>query len=158
MGKSYSDSIDPSTLNMRQYVADAEELVNSLRSQFHVDKIYVAGHSWGTVIGTQLAQEHPEQLYAYIGVGQVVDLFEGMDMSYQWALDTAKRTGNQAAIKELEVQGQPVASEPDVLNERWNALLKWIAAFGGSQYHEETDAFNQAMIETVLREAGPKLR
>ena len=47
--------------------ADAEEMAAWARKEFGKDKIFVLGHSWGSFLGLQLAQRHPEWLYAYIG-------------------------------------------------------------------------------------------
>ena len=47
------------TITIEQMTADGEELVALLRETFSKDKIFVLGHSWGTVIGLGIAQRHP---------------------------------------------------------------------------------------------------
>lgn len=75
-GKTYAAN-DPktlaSTMTVEQMTSDAEEVVRYLQKQFGKQKIFLLGHSWGTVLGVALAQRHPEWLYAYLGVGQMVN-------------------------------------------------------------------------------------
>src|SRR5215831_3012608 len=58
------------TLTREQMVADAEEMAAWVRGELGKKKIFVIGHSWGSFLGLQLAQHHPEWLHAYIGVCQ----------------------------------------------------------------------------------------
>ncbi len=73
-GKSYVAN-DPAvigpTLSLKQIAADAAEVVQYLRGKYGKEKIFVIGHSWGSLVGLTLAHQHPEWLYAYIGMGQV---------------------------------------------------------------------------------------
>ena len=50
-GKSYP-SLNPKTdLTVDQYASDIIELTDMLRERFDEEKIYLVGHSWGTIIG-----------------------------------------------------------------------------------------------------------
>src|SRR5580704_6121268 len=75
-GKTYLAN-DPAkikpTLTKAQIVSDAEEVVRYLRATYHKDKIFVLGHSWGSAVGLSLAAKRPEWLYAYVGIGQMID-------------------------------------------------------------------------------------
>ena len=76
-GKTYASNdieLQRRTMNVAQMEKDTLEVVNYLRSRFKRDKIFVVGHSWGSVLGLWLAHEHPELIYAYVGVGQVVNM------------------------------------------------------------------------------------
>ena len=72
-GKSFPDT-PPGSMTVDQFRADTHELVLWLRQRFHRDKIYLLGHSWGAFLGISEAKSHPENLYAYIGAGQMIDL------------------------------------------------------------------------------------
>ena len=103
-GKTYSSNskdVMRSTMNVQRMNADTVEVVNYLRGRFHRDKIFVIGHSWGTVLGLQLAHDHPELLYAYAGAGEVVNMRANEEAGYRDALDAARRAQNQKAIQEL---------------------------------------------------------
>jgi proline iminopeptidase len=104
-GKTYAAN-DPAkvkpTLTVARMEQDTAELMQYLRAKYGKDKIFVIGHSWGTVLGLKLAQEHPEWLYAYIGMGQIIDMRESEQRDYESALASAKADHNQKAIQQLE--------------------------------------------------------
>jgi proline iminopeptidase len=73
-----------------------------VRKAFGKDRIFVLGHSWGSFLGLQLAERRPEWLYAYIGVGQLIDGPENERRGWRFAMDAARRASNPEAIRELE--------------------------------------------------------
>ena len=83
---------DPKNLTKEQIVNDAHELTLLLKKRFNKDKIYVAGFSWGSVIGLELVQQYPEDYAAYFAISQVIDIQRSIDLSREWI----KR---QAALK-----------------------------------------------------------
>ncbi len=106
-GKSYP-SLNPKTdLTVDQYVSDLIELTDLLRSRFDEEKIYLAGHSWGTIIGVSAVQERPNLFHAYIGTSQMVDVAETDQMIYEIVMDHAQEAGDTQFIKTLEKQGPP---------------------------------------------------
>ena len=104
-GKTYasnSQELLRRTMSVPQMEQDTLEVVNYLRSRFKREKIFVVGHSWGSVLGLWLAHEHPEIIYAYVGVGQVVNVDQNEELAYQDALQQARDRHNERAVKELE--------------------------------------------------------
>ena len=103
-GKTYSSNskeVQRKTINMARMNADTLEVVNYLRKRFGREKIFVLGHSWGSVLGLYLAHDHPELLYAYIGVGQATDGMRNEESLYADTLAEARRTQNKKALDEL---------------------------------------------------------
>ena len=103
-GKTYSSNskdVQRPTMNIARMQADTVEMVNYLRNRFGRDKIFVLGHSWGSILGLQLAHNHPELLYAYIGVGQASDAQQNEAVLYRDTLEQARRTQNKEAIQQL---------------------------------------------------------
>lgn len=147
-GKTYAAS-DPAkiadTLTIPQMSSDAVEVVRYLRNRFHKQKIFVLGHSWGTVLGTALAHEHPQWLYAYIGVGQVVNVQRSEAIGFEFTLRSAKAAANQQAVKDLESLAPYPGSGPVSL-ERIGLERKWLAYYGGltwnrKDYRYDSDAW-----------------
>jgi len=126
-GKSYHVRIPEETMNIEQFISDAHELVELLRKRFGAEKIYVIGHSWGTVVGTLLVQRYPELFYAYLGIGQCVDLQRNEVLSYQFVLSEARRRGNLKAERQLEKIGPP----PYANLRELGTQRKWLTRFGG---------------------------
>jgi proline iminopeptidase len=111
---------------------DAAQLVSYLRKRFHKKKIFILGHSWGTVLGVTLAQRHPDWFYAYIGVGQVVNSRRGEQLGYGFALQQAEAQHNAEAIHELEA----IAPYPGktLTIPRVAVRSKWEMYYGGLAY------------------------
>lgn len=106
-GKSYP-SIDPkSALTVEQYASDVIELSEMLRQRFDEQKIYLVGHSWGTIIGTLAAQQRPDLFHAYVGTAQMVDVLETDQIIYDTVLEHSRTTGDTGFVKTLEAQGRP---------------------------------------------------
>jgi proline iminopeptidase len=119
------------TLTPERMIADTEEMAAWARKEFGKDKIFVLGHSWGSFLGFQLAKRHPEWLYAYIGVCQLIDGPESERRGWRFAMDAARRDGSADAVRELESiapYGAPGQTIPikDILLER-----KWVGYYGG---------------------------
>jgi proline iminopeptidase len=103
-GKTYSSNskdLQRSTMHIDRMHADTLEMVNYLRQRFGREKVFVLGHSWGSILGLKLAHDHPELLYAYIGVGQATDAQQNEVVLYKETLDEARRTQNKEAIQQL---------------------------------------------------------
>jgi pimeloyl-ACP methyl ester carboxylesterase len=119
------------TMHKERMIADAEELVSFLRTTYNRKKIFVIGHSWGTVLGLSLAQRHPEWLYAYIGAGQIINMHDGETAGYQWVLDAARKDGNAEAVKELTA----IAPYPELNGaipiDKIDVERKWSVYYGG---------------------------
>jgi proline iminopeptidase len=75
-GRSYSPCIDKKTLTIDQLASDTHELILYLKKKFNKDRIFLAGHSWGSFLGALVAGKYPEDLYCYIGIGQLVNLHD----------------------------------------------------------------------------------
>jgi proline iminopeptidase len=104
-GKTYTSNnqeLQRRTMNVPQMEEDTLEVVKYLRNRFKREKIFVVGHSWGSLLGLWLAHEHPEMIYAYVGTGQVVNMEQNEEVAYQDILQEARARNNEQAIKELE--------------------------------------------------------
>ena len=104
-GKTYAAN-DPKivapTMTIDQLTMDAEEVVRYVQKTYGKRKIFLMGHSWGTVLGVRLAEAHPDWFYAYVGVGQIVNMRESERIGYDFVLGQAKEHHNDTAVKELE--------------------------------------------------------
>lgn len=83
-GKSYYDFGD-SIITIDTFLQDLHSLIMLLTGRFHQKKLFLLGHSWGSVLGLTYAADHPEMLHAYIGCGQVVNMKKSCRLSYDFA-------------------------------------------------------------------------
>ncbi|USG63742.1 alpha/beta hydrolase [Brevibacillus ruminantium] len=134
-GKSYQISLTEKDMQIDHLIQDTVELTIYLKQKFHQAKIILAGHSWGSLLATWTVQKYPEHYHAYIGIGQVANSMRGEQVSYQFALEEARKQKNVQAIRELEDIGAPPYKNPrkDTTLER-----KWVTTFGGSERRSNT--------------------
>ena len=110
-GLSYSPDIPAATMTLEQSISDTLEVTNYLRSRFHKDKIYLMGHSGGSLIGIQAAARASELYYAYIGVGQMSYQLRSEMLSYEYMVKQYREIGNTRMVRQL-VAAPPTMSVP----------------------------------------------
>ena len=93
------DDPDNLTATFGQALTDLDALVDYARGRFGQEQVILVGHSYGTMLGSRYALDHPEKVTAYIGVGQLVS-FESDLYSYEHALAIAKERGDDTSAME----------------------------------------------------------
>lgn len=121
------------TLKLDRYRDDAIELIEYLRKRYGQRKVFLMGHSWGSVVGLSVAAKRPDLLYAYIGMGQVIDFRENERLGLDWTIDQARRDGNAKAVAELEaIRPYPGPGALDLgktmIQRKWNVHYGALAA------------------------------
>lgn len=141
-GKTYaanSESAMAPGMTVQGMTNDAAQLVQYLRQHYGKQKIFLLGHSWGSVLGVQLAQQHPEWFYAYISVGQVVNGHRNEALGYAFALREAVAHGNDVAVRELKAMA-PYPGTSLTLD-RIGTRSKWEMYYGGLAYGRQDYQF-----------------
>ena len=77
-------------MHVDQFVKDTAELSRYLLKRFHKKKLYLMGHSWGTLLGVLAVTWYPELYYAYGGIGQFVEGKENEEIGHRYALERAR--------------------------------------------------------------------
>ena len=98
-GKSQSDTTV--TLTPELYVEDAHLVTQFLKKTFHKNKIFVIGHSWGSLIGVELVQKYPTDYAAYVGAGQMVNPGKSEMLARTYAMQQASRKNDTATLNAL---------------------------------------------------------
>lgn len=99
-GKSYYKYNVQESICIDTFVEDAFELAQILLQRFKQNKLYLIGHSWGSVIGLKLIEKHHEIFRTYIGCGQVINMKKAMQISYDYAVKNNKN--NQKIMNKLK--------------------------------------------------------
>jgi pimeloyl-ACP methyl ester carboxylesterase len=111
-GSSYP-ALDPTAhATLDRMVQDILDVADYLRQRFHQERIYLLGHSGGSVLSVLALQRRPEKFQAYIGTGQGVDLRASDRIFYDDILAWARSTGRDDVARSLAAQGPP--PYPDV--------------------------------------------
>jgi pimeloyl-ACP methyl ester carboxylesterase len=143
-------SVDPDsiadTLRISQYVEDAIELAEQIRDRYGVRKLILVGHSWGTVISMYAALARPDLFHAYVGIGQVINSRTNEALSFDYALDQARRHGHSEALEQLESIA-PYPGDQPLTRERIIIARRWAQYRGGlSAYRDDSLYFFQAPL------------
>jgi proline iminopeptidase len=136
--KSYSPDIPESALTVDKFVDYTKGVIDYLETRFHRDKVYLLGHSWGSILAILTARKYPEVLAAVIGVGQVVSIVDGEIRSYHEALYRAREAHNRKAVRELTAMGDPPSYVllKDTGYDDFMTKRKWTLYFGLALYGE----------------------
>lgn len=148
-GKSYGADIDPQSLTFDRLFSDAHELIVLMSARFNVQRVFLLGVSWGAILGINLADTHPELLYAYIGIGQPVNPARGLGISIEFGLEQATVLGNQEMQTQLTQLRQLWLTDPALAWEQAGLLLNWIESLGYGDLHD------LSLYTSLAQEAGP---
>ncbi|MDD3619969.1 MAG: alpha/beta fold hydrolase, partial [Desulfobulbaceae bacterium] len=125
-GRSFHAGIPPQSMTVARFLLDLDEVVEEVRRRFGRKKVVLLGHSWGTILGTIYASQHPEKIAVYVGVAQIADMVRGDRLSYDYVLAEAARRENARALAQLTKIGPP----PHSVGERLK-IGRWNERFGG---------------------------
>lgn len=130
-GLSYNEAVPPESMTFDQLENDALSLIQLLKERFKKDKIFLVGYSAGTIIGVNLVKKHPSLFYAYIGVGQVTNLYLNEKISLSYSIQQAKFQKDSTALSQLQELKKRYPSRTK--NELQDLYLsrKWLRYFHG---------------------------
>lgn len=103
---------DVGPITVERFARDGIAVTEFVRKRLNVGKVAIFGHSWGTLLGVEMAHRRPDLFSAYIGSAQVVSGLRGTMLGYQMALEAARLRGDAAAVKALEAAPPPYTSLP----------------------------------------------
>lgn len=118
--------VDWSTLSLDRIVADAIELAERIGGG---QKVFLIGHSWGSLVGALAVQRRPDLFAAYVGTGQLVHRDRQEQLSYDWVVEQARNDGNEEALAALATIHPPYTSQPQFELQR-----HWLSEYRGEIY------------------------
>ncbi len=127
----------PVPLTLPVFQRDTHELITALLERFHREKLYLAGHSWGTALGFHIARNYPNLLYAYMAIGPMIYQAESERMALSLMKEKASRKGNERALKELTQVNIPFENGLQLYYHR-----KWLQDLSGRR-----PTLNQKYVE-----------
>jgi pimeloyl-ACP methyl ester carboxylesterase len=95
------------TMSVDRMTADGIEVAEYLRTHLRKDKIIVLGHSWGSILGINMAKRRPDLFHAFVGTGQVSDLPRSLQLDYAGLVKQARAANDQKTVAALAEIGPP---------------------------------------------------
>jgi proline iminopeptidase len=155
LGAGKSDRLTDTTLmTIPRFV---EEL-DSLRRALKIEKWFLNGQSWGTVLALEYYKTHPEHVTGIVFGGSVFDLRAYVRETEAW---TKQMTGSaQRAIAAWKQGGSPDAPGFKAATEEFYAKFVWrrpvkadldstMAGFGNEQYNYMQGAYEYVVTGTL---------
>lgn len=127
-GRTLALNGSPVPLSLSLFQNDTRELIDTLLRRFGREKLYLAGHSWGTALGFDIARRYPRQLYAFIAIGPMVNQLESERMALLMMRQNASSTGNGVEKQELARVRIPFENGEQLFYHR-----KWLLNLSGSK-------------------------
>lgn len=128
-GMSYSAKENRDAITKEMMVKDTIEITKYLCKRFNKSKIFLAGHSWGTVLGVDAVRMHPELYSAYIGIGQCTDQQKSEELALDYFIQQAIAEGDkqsEALYLEYKQKFPEIVSDKEyLLKVRNPALIKY---------------------------------
>ena len=132
------------SMSIERYRDDAIELIEQLRSKYGQRKVVLLGHSWGSLVGLSVAARRPDLLFAYVGMGQIIDVREDERRGMAWTLEQARAHGNAAAVREIEALRPYPDSGPFTIDAA-DGWRKWAIPYGSlAAYRANADFYLRA--------------
>ena len=129
-GRTYYRNTHAANASPDDLLSDIHEAVEVLKKRFHKEKVIIMAQSWGTVIGMKYTEQHPENVAAYIGVGQVTQFAKGKVYSARKAADLAERQGNTRDAERLRELAAAFEQVSDIQNVNIKDLEEMIITSG----------------------------
>ncbi len=135
-GKSWlNNTKDTTPISLDTMMEDGVEMTEFLRSHLGKDKISIIGHSWGSIYGAMLVQDHPEYYDCFIGTGMVVDLTKNEERYWEAAREWAKGNEEDEQLIEKCASGEI----PKMSDEYYQARQGMMEKYGYDISAEKSD-------------------
>lgn len=138
------------TLSMELYIEDAYRIVKYLKDHFKQQKIIIVGHSFGSILGTWLSYKYPEDIFAYVGVGQCISYKDNELISYNFALEKARQAKDKKAIKTLNKIGAPINGKYSINHSKSIYLQRSVLhKYGGATYSNKKPYWQELLFHEL---------
>ncbi|MEO8366582.1 MAG: alpha/beta hydrolase [Pseudoxanthomonas sp.] len=119
---------------LAQMTADTSAIIDHLLGEFGREKLYLVGHSFGSILALKIAHDSPGKILGVATVGQAIDWRAGNLITHEHLMSLARREHDERAIAALSafapdlattVDGQPMIDFAAVKEQR-----KWLEHYG----------------------------
>ncbi len=114
-GKSYRFGEDYSQVTAATHVDDLIALTECIEEYLGVDRVILAGHSYGTYIATQAVAQRPDLYRAYVGIGQMSDTVKSELNTLEKCIAEALAEDDEKSAAELEALKDPIADGKQIV-------------------------------------------
>jgi pimeloyl-ACP methyl ester carboxylesterase len=135
------------TLTIDRIAGDGVQVADWVRQRLGKRKVILLGHSWGTIVGSEMVRRRPDQFSAYVATGVVADMPRGEALGYQLLTERLAREGDPEALAALKAIGPPPYRDPATLYAERRVLFAHPLA---SERHRQVEANMSGIFEPQL--------
>jgi proline iminopeptidase len=89
-------------LSLDLLYSDLKDLVQFVLKSLKQSKCFIAGHSWGTVLGLKYAAEYPEYVHAYVGINQIIHRAKEEERSYNYLANSIQHEVKKKPVRQFK--------------------------------------------------------
>ncbi|MCR5890936.1 alpha/beta hydrolase [Hymenobacter sp. J193] len=138
-GKTLALNPSPTQPSVAQMKRDTYQVIRFLTKELNQEKIYLAGSSWGNVLGFYMVEKHPELLHGYFAVNPVISQLA----SEQELLEILRTHFKEDPLASKELASVTIPFEKD---EDLFYLRKWLFYKEGKKY-ATSDEFKNGFLK-----------
>jgi pimeloyl-ACP methyl ester carboxylesterase len=117
----------PESLSFDVLLEDLRQTISYIKNKYATDRIFLAGHSWGSMLGTEYVLKFPSDVAGYIGYGQGVPGKKQSRHYYEFVKSEVQKSENK---EQIDLLSQVSDSFPDVPREDYFRQYNIIAEIG----------------------------
>jgi len=115
----------PQSLTYDILVEDLKQTIQYVKEKYQTNRVFLVGHSCGSLLGTQYIIKHPHDVAGYIGYGQIVNILVQEKSWCEHIKDTILKSGNKKDIKKINSVD---ASLPNITREEYVKIVPLISS------------------------------
>ena len=143
------------TGSISDYMADIDAVIGYLHTVYDFEKIILAGFSWGSLIGSEYAKTHGDQVSHYIGIGQHIHYIDGLRYACEWLKEAAKDSALDKAKIDRFLESIP---QPPEMNAVFMKSLRRFSMLGAKYIAKDGKMFPlKAMLTSPFLNLSEKL-
>lgn len=130
-GRTYFANDADSTTNVELLIEDLNGIVEYAKERFGQEKVIIAGHSWGTILGTLYTQQYPENVQCYIGISQMTNGYQNKITNIEKVLEREdiKGTEDEKQLQELLERMKKVSTYEEMSIDDVNSSVNLVAKY-----------------------------
>lgn len=136
-GQSFAKNPNPSNLTLNQIIQDGLDLTDTIRLRYNQDKIILAGYSWGSLVGVQMAAQNPTAYSAYFGIAQFINKGAGMSITRNWLKEQALEKNDLTALAKIDSLEHIEHYESE--HDRFFQQYLLVNEYGGAVYNKNAE-------------------
>lgn len=113
------------TMSVDRMAQDGIEVAEYVRAHLRKDKIVLLGHSWGSILGINMAKKRPDLFSVYVGTGQASDLPKSIAAAYAKVQEQARAANDAGTLRVLTKVGQPPFDSKEKIEGFFSSLDKY---------------------------------